>query len=452
MSLDVLITILVLWMGTGVMPGGACADETGESTDEQQLEETTKAPDTYSAGARIRIRNEVRDDYFDPALPGNGDSFLLTQLRAHLEYQPFENVRIFVEAQDARAFDDEGLDEDAVPNLNQDALDLHQGYLDVSFDAGRSPVRIRTGRQKMNLGAKRVISSLEWSNTAVTWDGVRTTIGSEDERSLDAFAFTGVPPDNGSFNDWSPSGNRLFDSEYAGLYYTDHRALPDGPVEGYLLYRENDRLDDEVYTFGGRFDQNWRKWDANAEVAVQTGTFGDRDHRGYAVHAGAGRSFDVAESSRLGALYDFASGDDDPGDDTHQTFDNIYYIPLNHAYYGYMDFFSWQNLHHGALTWSTEFRENWALRLAYHEFWLVEEGTDSWYNAGRGTVRNAGGRDVDDHVGTELDLTVSHPFEVGGQTVNALIGYSKFFSGGYVDDTGPSSDADFFYVQLTTSF
>ncbi len=419
---------------------------------EAEKHERYELTENLTAGGRVRLRYEARDGFFDNNLPGNGDSFFLTQLRLNLDYQPSELVRLYVELQDARVFDGERLNDDAVPNLNEDALDLHQGYLDLNLEPGTTPLRIRVGRQKMNLGAKRMISSLGWSNTEVPWDGVRATVGAGENRRLDAFGYTGVPPDDGSFNDWADSGNRLFDGDYAGLYYTDESTLSNGPLEGYLLYRENDDADDQVYTLGARFEQAWGAWDANAEGAAQTGTFGDVDHRGYAAHVELGRTFSSLNDTRFGALYDYASGDDDPSDGTHETFDNIYYIPLNHAYYGFMDFFSWQNLHHAAVTAETSIYGKLLGRVAYHSFWLVEEDTDAWYNAARGTVRNAGGTDVDSHVGSEIDFTFKYPLRIRGVETNILVGYSHFFSGSYADDTGDSSGADFFYVQTSTSF
>ena len=45
------------------------------------------------------------------------------------------------------------------------------------------------------------------------------------------------------------------------------------------------------------------------------------------------------------------SGDDDPTDGVHATFDNLY--PLNHVYYGYMDLFALQNLRNVELSVET---------------------------------------------------------------------------------------------------
>jgi hypothetical protein len=107
--------------------------------------------------------------------------YALTQLRLNAGWGPTQELTFFVELQDARVFGESKtaappLNEDAVPNIFADELDLHRGYVDYAFSA-RLPARLRVGRQKFNLGAKRLIASLEWVNTARVWDGARLTLG-----------------------------------------------------------------------------------------------------------------------------------------------------------------------------------------------------------------------------------------------------------------------------------
>jgi len=48
-------------------------------------------------------------------------------------------------------------------------------------------------------------------------------------------------------------------------------------------------------------------------------------------------------------------------------------------------------------------------------------------------------------VGSELDLTLSTRFT--SWPIASLIGYSHFFAGSYIQQTGTSRDVNFFYVQ-----
>lgn len=92
----------------------------------------------------------------------------------------------------------------------------------------------------------------------------------------------------------------------------------------------------------------------------------------------------IPSTSRLGLAYNYGTGDGDPGDNEHWTFDNHY--PLNHAYYGYMDLFSLQNMHNISATAQTVWRGA-RLRLAYQAFWIDEPEADAWYDAGGGASK-----------------------------------------------------------------
>ena len=214
-----------------------------------------------------------------------------------------------------------------------------------------------------------------------------------------------------------------------------------------LLRRESD-LEDEVHSVGGRFETKMDPWDFDGEVATQFGDYRGNDHRAFAAHFGLGYTLAVEPAARIGVAYNVATGDSDPSDGRHRTFDNLY--PLNHAYYGYMDLFSWQNMHNAEATLQTKIWKEISLRVAYQAFWLHQEDEDAWYNAGAGPVRPAAGRDVDSFVGSEVDVTLKVPLR--GKRVVALLGYSHFFTGDYVSDTGPSEDADFAFCQLKCSF
>ena len=211
-----------------------------------------------------------------------------------------------------------------------------------------------------------------------------------------------------------------------------------------MLRRESD-IDDQVHTLGLRLASKFATWDANAEVATQFGEFGGLDHRAFAAHIGAGHKIASLNNARLGLAYNFGSGDDDPEDGDHKTFDNQY--PLNHAYYGYMDFFSLQNMHNLEATFNTKIGKKLALRLGYQNFWLAQEDDDAWYNAGAGVIRRAS-EDVASHVGSELDFTVKRPFG----SLALELGYSRFFPGSYIKDIESRQDANFVYLQPKFTF
>ena len=92
-----------------------------------------------------------------------------------------------------------------------------------------------------------------------------------------------------------------------------------------------------------------------------------------------------------------------------------------------------------------------SLRADYHAFFLASTD-DAWYRAnGIATVRplTPAARNADSYAGSEVDVLVT--WSVNKHlTVDA--GYSHFFAGSYLGDTGAQDDADFAYVQATITF
>lgn len=396
----------------------------------------------------MRLRSEVKNDFkFGSGAAGNDEQYLLTQSRVNLRWTPAGRATVFIEIQDARIFGEEGINQDATPNIFADDVDLHQGYLKVDLSSGRLPVDLTVGRQKFNLGAQRLVSSLEWVNTARVWDGIRIDLGRAEERTFNAFASRLVPVDPGELlNGHGLTGNRMFDSYLYGAYFTDFGVILGGRLEAFWLLRHEAQMDDDVQTLGGRLAATRGAWDVELEGAAQFGTYGGETHRGSMVHGALGYTAAHLNASRFGVAYNFGSGDGDPGDGTHGTFDNLY--PLNHAFYGYMDFFALQNLHNIEATFNTSFWGGFAARVAYQGFWLVQEDSDAWYNAGAGVVRQAT-QDVSSNVGSEFDVTLRRSFRQGRFALEA--GYGRLLTGPYVEDTGLSNNADFFYLQAKIS-
>ena len=83
-----------------------------------------------------------------------------------------------LELQDARIFGENAISEPTVPNVFSDQLDIHPGYLEIrSPKSVRVPVSVRIGRQKLAYGSQRLVSPLEWVNTARVFDGMQVRLG-----------------------------------------------------------------------------------------------------------------------------------------------------------------------------------------------------------------------------------------------------------------------------------
>jgi hypothetical protein len=190
-------------------------------------------------------------------------------------------------------------------------------------------------------------------------------------------------------------------------------------------------------------------FDYDAEFAFQTGEVRDLDLTSFAVHAGIGYTFDTSWLPRLGLVYNYASGDSDPFDSEIETFQNLF--PTNHKFYGQMDLFAWQNMHDIEVSFKFSPVKKVNVKAEYHAFWLANTH-DVWYRANGVTpVRplTAAAFNASNYAGSEVDLTVTY---LATKWLALEAGYSHFFAGDYLADTGPSDDPDFGYVQATLTF
>jgi alginate export protein len=99
--------------------------------------------------------------------------------------------------------------------------------------------------------------------------------------------------------------------------------------------------------------------------------------------SGEGYNFKCPWSPRLFADYNYASGDHSQTDDDIETFQNLF--PTNHPRYGFMDLFSWQNLHNPELSLKAKPCKEVGLEVDFNWFWLANTN-DAWYRS-NGTTR-----------------------------------------------------------------
>ena len=75
-------------------------------------------------------------------------------------------------------------------------------------------------------------------------------------------------------------------------------------------------------------------------------------------------------------------------------------------------------------------------------------GQDALYNAGGAVVRPGSASD-ERFVGSELDLLVKYEFN---RHLMGMFGYSHFFAGDFIEDSGADKDIDFVYASLQFTF
>lgn len=431
----------------------------------------------WDLGGQIRARFEHKEDFAVPTVAGavdfrtttpiDNNSFLLLREKVHVGYKPVDWFSIFGEGRDSRSIGDR-----RTPNPEEDPFDLHQAYIHLG-DISAFPLTAKIGRQELAYGDERLIGAFDWSTIGRVFDAAK--VRTENEMGwVDAFVGRVVIPDSDDFNvanDYDflsgiyTSSKKLLPWQETQLYFLARNVSDDSPnaIGAGLAPWMTGASPRDIYTFGLRLKSlpgELSGWDYSAELAGQLGNFSTAapaprlEHQAYAAHVATGYTLEESFGKpRMGIEYNFASGDSDPTDGKHETFDNLF--PTNHKFYGYMDFVSWQNIHNVRLTGSLKPLSKLTLQADYHAFWLAE--TQDFFYQVNGSPRAAGGYGINpgagSYVGSEVDIVGTYAIS---SYASVQLGYGHFFVGDYVKDSlatvGGATDADFVYLQFAFNF
>lgn len=396
-------------------------------------------------GIEDQTRFEYRENNYDfnSSLDHiNDDAWLLNRFRLSLELHPADWLTFYVQGQDSREIDSNR------PNVpgqlgaeGDNPFDLRQLYLELG-NGKDFPLSLKVGRQVLLYGDQRLIGPLEWNNITRTFDAAKLRYHGGDGLWVDLFTASLVNIDRTGFDqsDWNSSLSAL---------YAHIPTFGIQDTELYALYFDDSNRNDHFLTLGTHIKSMPGKlgpWDYEAEFAFQTGTAGGRDLRAFASYVEGGYTFAAPWKPRLGLEYSYGSGDSNAADGKQGAFQSIF--PTNHLHYGYMDIFSWSNLHNIAAHLSAKPTAKLTTSLDYHLFWL-DTTQDALRRANASTIVRPITPGADSFVGSELDMLITYAHSTH---LSVTFGYSHFFSGQYLTDTGASNDADFVYVMTGVKF
>ena len=399
-----------------------------------------------SMGGQVRFRWEAFNNFAFGTPTQTDDGFYFMQryfLWTDLHVGP--NLRFFVEGKSAFTVDRD------LPGgrrtLDHDEMDLQNAFGELTIRPGDDEsfrLILRGGRQELLYGKQRLISPLDWSNTRRTWDG--GLIRAEGEGwSVDAFWTMFAPVKKFDFNDTDD------DNDLWGIYGTFNNVADTSVnLDAYFLGQNQKMATGDVdrYTIGGRAFGLLADTGINYDVegAYQFGDLGALDIDAFFIASELSYTFAENDLQPWIAFgFDYASGDTSPTDTDSGTFNQLF--PLGHAFLGFIDIVGRQNNVDLRLSGRVKPTDKLWVKADWHTFWRADD-SDALYNAGGGVVR-AGGAGTDTFVGMELDLTAGYTFT---HHIKALFGYSHFFTGDFIEDTGSDNDIDFLYTQLQFSF
>lgn len=416
-----------------------------------RVKNRTAGPVTFDVGGQVRFRYEHDDGFTLKGYePGGDDQLLLERVRLDLSARFWNRPRLFLQLQDAHAGLTRYGDEDfSASSPIEDTLDIRQLYVEW-LRLGGSAVGFRVGRQQISYGDQRVFGPGNWGNTGrFAWDAAMLKI---DTRRFETDLWVGKPLVYKT-DVWP---NRGVDDFVTLVGYTRFRQLPlrldlfyvlkhdsTGTVEG-----ESGSGNLLTHTVGFQAEGTARDVvDAAVTFAAQRGTQGRDGVRAFGANAKLGATAPVAWKPRLGAQYTWGSGDSNPSDGIHGTFDGVF-GGRDIFFYGYLNLFFWANLRDAEIDVSVQPRQGLTLYLEHHRF-ALDQARDAWYTTGLKAFRSdpsgSSGTTLGDEIDVRLVATLWNHLEL-------MAGYGRFYPGRFVTSTGPAAPANWYCAQAGYSW
>ncbi len=402
---------------------------------------------TLKVSGEARYRLEVRDDFTFNNTSYEDDAFHLLRTRLGIEAGMPSIGKVFVQGQDAESFASSSLNQ---TNAFVDRFDLRQLFVELKSPWEEAPAKLKIGRQELAYGEQRFVGAFDWSNVARVFDAVKLSVTPTDKLQVDAWVSQPVLVTRVTANS-ADHEDHFYGIYAAGKPFRDHI------LDTFLFVRHD--LDNEIageisghrgqlkeYTLGNRFRGRYSDFDYGVEWALQLGSRAHEDIVAWALHNELGYTFVRAPwSPRVGMEYNHGSGDNETSDGNFGTFDNLF--PTNHPHYGFMDLASLRNIDQLETNLSAKPFKSLMLTSKYHWFFL-DSNKSAWFNAGQGVIRPARAN-ASQTIGQELDLLAKWTVS---KHIDTLFGYSHFFPGPFIKDTGADNDANFFYWQTAVKF
>lgn len=329
----------------------------------------------------------------------------------------------------------------------QNLFDLRQAYAQW-LGMGASPLGLRLGRQTLVYGDSRIFSQSNWGNVgSYTWD-IGKAMWDTPAFKIDGFWGQRVYYNKSAFDsehyDYdvgavyaqiNPAGSLGLDLFYVRKYDLS------GVYEGETGTGDLDVNTVGFYIHGKSGGLKWR-----GTLALQGGEIGGDRLESWGGNITVDYTWALPLRPGVEAAVSYASGDKNPHDGQDNTFQQVF--GAVDRYYGLMNLFCWSNLQDYQLGLRLEPLKGFHMGLDWHYFSLAQ-ATDAWYYRNGSVIR----RDETGQSGTDLGQELDF-FVRWNQTkhIEWRSGLCRFFPGEFIQNTGPSGDATWFFLQVRLSY
>ena len=391
-------------------------------------------------GGEYRARFE---SFTNEGYTSEDDAYYSQRLNLHASLRLGSRVRLFGELYHGFTPGEERV-------LEDDEIDLHQGFLEVVLlNKASSSMSLRMGRQEIGYGASRLIGIREGPNMRRSFDLVKLAYkkgkgslniiyGKELTYGFDAF-------DNASnlFEDHTAN------PEIWGVYLQENAIGRPGNLDFYYFgFRSNaaqfnDEIGEETrHSIGVRSYGNLGRYSFNTELIYQFGELGESNISAYNFETDW--KYVLVENGwrpTLGLRLDFSSGDANTGDGKIQTFNPMF---VNPAIYSLAAVNTPANLtsFHPNLTVSP--LKGFSIYMDYALFYRTQNN-DGLYTPPRFLSRESNGSN-EKHIGDVIGLQAT--WEIN-RNISFDLRSAYFIAGKFIEATGDSENT--FYVAPTVS-
>jgi hypothetical protein len=402
----------------------------------------------FSGQLRVRVETDDNLDLREYR-PDFTDAFALSRLSLEMDVRAKGRPRFHLHLRDARAFGSElGDGNFKASNPIHDPLDVREAFVEWRRIGG-SPLGFTIGRQRIAYGDERVFGPGEWGNTGRwTWDAAR---GHVEHGALWADAWVGRAVVNRP-NLWP---NSSVDGVRAAVLY------------GGIRHGE-DRLDlfagekrDDTVRRGERGTGSLRcrfvglqtdtvlagPWRWGVTGVFETGQTAGDSIDAFGASGWVSVRLDGAWKAVATLASTYGSGDGDPHDGVHGTFDGVF-GGADIRFYGYLNLVFWANIWDHEARMELKPARNLAVRIEGHRFRLAQ-ARDAWYSTGLKAVRRDPSGAAGGDLGWELDARATW---LPRASWELAAGGGWFEPGSFVARTGQSPPATWGYVQATWRF
>ncbi len=373
-------------------------------------------------GGGLRLRGQMQNNFNIKRYQQGKDGFAEERLRLEFNLKFIENMRFFIQLQDAHVFDPAFTEKDFYPPYSpyQNPLDIRQFFIEYQNIAATA-FGVKIGRQTVFYGDNRILGPGEWCNVGrYFWDGAKLSYRLNKWKT-DLFAAKQVMS--------NPYEIDIVHSPvFMGGIYSVFTFF--NPATDLFCILKSDKMNGlRSYTAGSRVDGNFSMLFYSGTFAYQFGDTGTKKINAYGYNTKLGYLLPKLWMSEIGIEYSFASGDNDLHDKTYKTFDGVFgAIDL---FYGRMALFSWMNLKDYQINLDIKPTRTFSITMQYHWFELAEK-KDAWYYGNGKKQRHdptgAAGRFLGQEALMFLRVKINRYLET-------LAGYCYFLPGEFIKNT-----------------